>query len=195
MKLGDVLREDIRVFRLVRPRKGVLKYIYYPDFRTVVLFRVSQRLFQYRPLRPVAYFITVLNDLIAGVWIGPQVQIGPGLFLGHARGLVVNPTAKIGRYCSIMQRVTIGGPQVTIGDYTEINSGAQIVSNVRGDARLSVGSYCIIGAGAVVVHDVPDFSVVVGVPGKVVRTISPSENWVEYRRRRNEAAKNGEEDL
>ncbi len=185
MKFYKIIREDIRVFRLAHNRKGILKYLYYPDFRTVVLFRVSQWCYQFRLLRPVAYLLTMLNDLIAGVWIGPQAKFGSGLFLGHARGLVVNPTARVGRYCSIMQRVTIGGPNVTIGDYTEINAGAQIISNVRGEGRLTVGSNCIIGAGAVVVHDVPDCSVVVGVPGKVVKKISLDENWVEFRKRRN----------
>lgn len=79
---------------------------------------------------------------------------------------------------------------MTIGDYTEINAGAQIVSNARGNARLVVGSNCIIGAGAVVVRDVPDCSVVIGVPGKVVKVIQPSDNWVEFRIRRNEAGEN-----
>lgn len=186
MRLGEVLREDIWAFRLVHSGKGVLKYFYYPDFRAVVIFRLSQWCFHYKLLRPMAYFLTVLNDLITGIWIGPQVQAGPGLFLGHPRGLVVNPSATIGSYCSIMQRVTIGGPNVTIGDFTEINAGAQIVSNARGIACLNIGSHCIIGAGAVVVHDVSDFSVVVGVPGRVVKTISPNENWVEFRKFRNE---------
>jgi serine O-acetyltransferase len=185
MKLLEVVREDIRIFRLARPQKGLMKYLYYPDFRTVLIFRLSQWFFQFRILRPFAYLLTMINDLIAGVWIGPQVQAGPGLFLGHARGLVVNPSARIGRCCSILQRVTIGGPNVTIGDFTAITAGAQIISSHRGAGRLSVGSNCIIGAGAVVVADVPDNSVVVGVPGKVVKTIAPEDNWVEFRKRRN----------
>lgn len=106
--------------------------------------------------------------------------------LSHPRGLVVNPSAKIGSFCSIMQRVTIGGPNVTIGDNVEINAGAQIVSNARGAGRLDVGDNVIIGAGAVVVKDVPPQSVVVGVPAKVVKTIEPSENWIEFRKKRNE---------
>ena len=37
---------------------------------------------------------------------------------------------------------------------------------------MKIGNNCIIGAGAVVVTDIPDCSVVVGVPGKVIKSIS-----------------------
>ena len=80
-----------------------------------------------------------------------------------------------------------GGPHVTIGDYVEINAGAQVVSNARGVWQLNIGDNVIIGAGAVVVKDVPAQSVVVGVPAKVVKTIEPSDNWVEFRRERNKS--------
>ncbi len=180
-----IVKEDMRVFCLIHPQKGFLKYIYYPDFRAVILFRISQLLYKNKITRPFSYLITMMNDFVTGVWIGPRVEAGPGLFLGHPRGLVINPTAKIGAYCSVMQRVTIGGPNVTIGNYVEINSGAQIISNARGKGRLQVGDHAIIGAGAMVIQDVPHQSVVVGVPAKVVKKISESENWMAFRKRRN----------
>jgi len=185
------LKEDVRVFRLVHSKRGLLKYLYFPDFRAVVLFRLSQLFFQYRLLRPLAYACTVLNDLLTGVWIGPNVQAGPGLFLGHPRGLVVNPTAIIGSYCSIMQRVTIGGPNVVIGNYVEINAGAQIISNVKGMARLTVGDNVTIGAGSVVVKDIPANSVVVGVPARVVKENSEFGNWYDLRKHGKRESDNG----
>lgn len=184
----STLEQDIQAFRLVHPADGIFKYLYYPDFRAVVLFRISQLLYRHRISRPLAYLVTMLNDLVTGVWIGPRVEAGPGLFLGHPRGLVVNPDTRIGSYCAIMQRVTLGGPNVTIGDCVEINAGAQIVSNVRGSGMLTIGDNVIIGAGAVVVKDVPSESVVVGVPGRVVKSLAPSDNWVEFRKRRNGAS-------
>jgi len=181
----DIIQGDIKVFRLVHPKPGIFKYLYYPHMRTLIIFRLSQLLFNFRLLRPFAYLLTVLNDLLHGVWIGPKVQAGPGLFLGHARGLVVHPDTKIGKCCSIIQRVTIGGPNVTIGDYVEINSGANLISNDRGRAELTIGSHVIIGAGAVVLNDVEDCSVVVGVPAKVVKKITPNDSWVAYRMAKN----------
>ncbi len=183
----SVVTEDIKVFCLVHSRKGLFKYLYYPDFRAVMIFRLSQLMYKNKLTRPLSYLLTMFNDLVTGVWIGPRVSAGPGLFLGHPRGLVVNPTAKIGAYCSIMQRVTIGGPNVTIGDYVEINAGAQIISNARGAACLNIGDNVIIGAGSMVVKDIPSGSIAVGVPAKVVKSIDLSDNWIEFRRKRNES--------
>jgi serine O-acetyltransferase len=180
MRLVETLRADMQSFRLVHPEKGFMKYLYYPDARTVVIFRLSQWFYQFRLFRPLSYLCTVLNDLIAGVWIGPRVNAGEGLVFAHARGLVVNPTAVIGKNCLILQRVTIGGPNVVIGDNVALYANATVVSNVRGRAALSIGGSSIIGAGAVVTSDVPELSVVVGVPGKVVKTIDPSEDWVGF---------------
>lgn len=184
MNLIETLRMDMRSFNLVHPEKGLLKYFYYPDARTVLIFRLSQWFYQFRIVRPLSYLCTVLNDLIAGVWIGPRVQAGGGLVFAHARGLVINPTAVIGKNCLILQRVTIGGPNIVIGDNVALYANATVVSNVRGRAALQIGSGAIIGAGAVVTSDVPDYSVVVGVPGKVVKVISPDEDWVGFAKMR-----------
>ena len=180
MNLFEILRLDFRTFNLVHPQKGMLKYFYYPDARTVLIFRLSQWFYQFKLLRPLSYFCTVLNDLIAGVWIGPRVQVGGGLVLAHARGLVVNPTAIIGKNCLILQRVTIGGPDVVIGDNVALYANATVVSNHRGRAALHIGNNVIIGAGSVVVGDIPDCSIVAGVPGKVVKVIQKEDDWVGF---------------
>ena len=181
----DKLKEDVRVFQLVYPQRGLLKYFYQPGFRALIIFRLAQLCFRSTITRPLSYVLVTLNDLLCGVWIGPKVEAGPGLFLGHPRGLVVNPDTKIGSYCSIIQRVTLGGPKIVIGDFVEINAGAQLISNDRGRGSLNIGSNVIIGAAALVLKDVPDCSVVAGVPAKVVKEISPKDNWINYRQRMN----------
>lgn len=178
-----VVKEDISVFRVTHSQNGVFKYLYYPDLRVVLIFRLSQLLYRWALTRPFAYVCTLINDFMHGVWIGPRVVAGPGLSLAHPRGLVVNPGTCIGRYCSILQRVTIGGPNVVIGDYVSICANVTIVSNIRGNGSLTIGDYSIIGAGSVVVRDVPECAVVVGVPGKIVKLISPDDNWFSFTRR------------
>ena len=180
--LRHYFRRDLESFRLCHPEKGWLKYIYYPDIRTVLIFRLSQWCFRFRWLRPVSYLLTIINDLIAGVWIGPRVEVGPGLALAHARGLVVNPTAKLGENCLILQRVTIGGPNVVIGNNVSLNAAATVVSNVRGKAALTIGSHVIVGAGAVVTSDIPSCSIAVGLPAKVVKALPEEEDWVAFAR-------------
>lgn len=53
---------------------------------------------------------------------------------------------------------------ITIGDDCWIGSGARILTGVK------IGKGSVIGAGSVVVKDVPEYSVVVGVPGRVIKS-------------------------
>jgi serine O-acetyltransferase len=165
----EKVREDVRVFKLKHQNQNHwLAYFYYPEFRTQMLLRCSQWCYKHH-LSLLAYLITVFNDFSAGIWIGPQVEIGKGLFLGHARGVVINPKTKIGNYCTLVQQVGLGGPQVTLGNFVSIGAGAKIIS--RRDRPIEIGDFVIIGAGSVVTKNVPSFSVVAGVPAKRIRKI------------------------
>lgn len=159
------LREDVRVFSAKHHHQGVFKYLYYPDVRAVILYRLSRWCFLHR-LKPLAYLLVNLNDLFHGVWIGPNVTAGAGLSLGHPRGLVVNPGTRIGRYCTLLNQVTCGGPQVEIGDYVEVGAGAKIISTF--DRHVHVGDHCIVGAGAVVTKSFPAGSILAGVPARQI---------------------------
>lgn len=53
--------------------------------------------------------------------------------------------------------------EVHVGEGTQIGIGAVVVP------RIQIGKWATIGAGAVVIEDVPDFAVVVGNPGKIIK--------------------------
>jgi acetyltransferase EpsM len=52
---------------------------------------------------------------------------------------------------------------VKVGEGTQIGIGACVMQNIR------IGKWAIIGAGAVIIRDVPDYAVVVGNPGRVIK--------------------------
>ena len=165
--------EDIRVFNAKHQgRNRWLRYVYFPGFRTILLIRLSRWCYTHS-LGFLAYTITLFNEFSAGVWIGPQVEIGKGFFLGHARGLVINPNTKIGDYCTVVQQVGFGGAKVKIGNYVNVGAGAKVISSL--DRPVEIGKFVIIGAGAVVTHDVPDFSVIAGIPARVLRRLTLDE--------------------
>lgn len=58
---------------------------------------------------------------------------------------------------------------VTIGDSVWIGGSVTILPGV------TIGNNCVIGAGSVVTHDIPDNSVAVGNPCRVIRTIGQSD--------------------
>ena len=101
-----------------------------------------------------------------GIEIPRSAQIGPGLFIGHAGGIVIASEARIGRNLDLSHQVTIGmsgqgdrrGYPV-IGDNVYIAPGAKVFGKIR------VGNGVKIGANAVVYTDVPDGAVVALDPG------------------------------
>jgi carbonic anhydrase/acetyltransferase-like protein (isoleucine patch superfamily) len=71
----------------------------------------------------------------------------------------------VGRDCTIGHNVILHG--CTIGDETLIGMGATILNGAR------IGKNCLIGAGALITEgkEIPDGSLVMGAPGKVVRQL------------------------
>ncbi|MFX0544495.1 gamma carbonic anhydrase family protein [Roseovarius sp. S1116L3] len=72
---------------------------------------------------------------------------------------------KIGQGCTIGHKAMLHG--CTIGDNSLIGMGATVLNGAR------IGKNCLIGAGALITEgkEIPDGSLVVGAPGKVVRQL------------------------
>ena len=125
-----------------------------------------------------------LARAVTGIEIHPCATVGDGLFIDHGIGVVVGETAEIGENVTLYQGVTLGGTgfatgkrHPTVEDNVTIGSGAKLLGPIR------VGHGAKIGANAVVVHDVPPNSTVVGNPGHPVRVDGrkpegPDADWV-----------------
>lgn len=106
-----------------------------------------------------------LLSIKLGIQIPSSTKIGYGLYIGHAVGIVVNPTCIIGNNCSISQFLSIGSNShsaASIGNNVYIGPNVCIVGNVH------IGSDSTIGAGAVVIRNVLHNSTVAGVPAKEI---------------------------
>lgn len=131
-------------------------------------FRIGHFLYKKRiPLIPK--LITYFNRLIWSCYLPTSLEVGDNLILGYqGLGIVIHNRSKIGNNCHIDQNVTIGGTtkkyQVPIlGDNVYVGAGAKILGPIK------IGDNVIIGANSVVISDIPSNSLVVGIPGKVVR--------------------------
>ncbi len=90
-----------------------------------------------------------------------KVTIGAGAFSGHDVMILTgghDPSVFVDRH------LTNGGGPVTIGEGAWLCTRSIIVGPV------TIGKHAVIGAGAVVVDDVPDYALAVGVPARVVKT-------------------------
>lgn len=99
------------------------------------------------------------------MWISPKCKIGNNIHFMHLDGITIGSGAIIGDNCTIYHQVTIGkknGKFPIIGNNVTIYPGAKIIGDVK------IGDNSIIGANAVVIKDVPENSVAVGVPAKIL---------------------------
>jgi len=113
-----------------------------------------------------------VNRLAFAVVLPPSVRVGKGVMLGYSGlGTVIHAQAVIGDRVVIGSGVTIGGRNglrevPVIANDVDIGTGAKILGPIR------IGRGAIVGANAVVIHDVPDYAVVAGVPARVLRVRS-----------------------
>ena len=110
-----------------------------------------------------------------------QTQIGEGLYIGHFGHIIINPGCKIGKNFNIAAGVLIGNAQgkypgtPTIGDNVKVGQNAIIIG------KINIGNDVLVAPGAFVNFDVPDNSIVIGSPGKIIpRDSSPTEKYIVY---------------
>jgi serine O-acetyltransferase len=177
-----VIREQFEtIFREDPAAKSKLEIILcYPGFHAILLHRAAHRLYEANiPILP--RFISQLSRFLTGIEIHPGATIGRRCFIDHGMGVVIGETAEIGDDVLLYQGVTLGGTgneqgkrHPTIGNNVVIGTGAKVLGSIR------IGSHVKIGAGSVVVHPVPDYSTVVGIPGRIVRTRTANAGVLEH---------------
>ena len=117
-----------------------------------------------------------------GISIPYNTRIGPGLYIGHHGGIVINYDVVIGEDCNLNHEVTIGAkyggktPGIpVIGDRVYLGPGCKVIGGIR------LGNGVAVGANSVVIDSVPDFGVVAGVPAKVISVKGSSDYVVNTR--------------
>ena len=100
--------------------------------------------------------ISIANSLE----IGEKVLLSPNVYITDCDHEYRNIDVPV-----IEQGIVQKGQAVSIGDGSYIGINTVIVGNVK------IGKHCVIGANSVVTKDVPDYSVAVGIPARVIKNI------------------------
>ena len=116
--------------------------------------------------------------------LGQNVFVAPGVTIGNNvkiqnnvsvyAGTTIEDDVFLGPAC-VLTNVTNPRSQVVrrgIYESTRIRRGATVGANATIVCGTELGRYCFIAAGAVVTKDVPDYAMVMGVPGQVAGWMS-----------------------
>jgi serine O-acetyltransferase len=128
--------------------------------------------------------LAYLSRSLTGIEIHPAAKIADGLFIDHGMGVVIGETAEVGENVTIYQGVTLGGTGFATGKrHPTVERNVTIGSGAKLLGPITIGHGAKIGANAVVIHDVPPNSTVVGNPGHPVRVEGkrpegPDADWV-----------------
>src|SRR5438046_4843161 len=165
----DAFRRDIRAVLERDPaaRSSLEVLLCYPGVHALVFHRLAHTLWHHGWLT-MARLVSHFARFVTGIEIHPAAKLGPGLFIDHGMGVVSGGAAEVGENVTIYQGVSLAGTSLkrekrhpTLGNNVVVGAGAKVIGG------FSIGSGSRIGAGSVVVREVPENSVVVGVPGRV----------------------------
>lgn len=139
----------------------------------MLVYRFGRARYAVRPAllrKPLSLLYKVLYkmvQIVTGIELPCEVALGHGFVIEHSGGIVVSGFARFGDNCRIRNGVVIGLARVEepcapqLGNDVDVGAGAKLLGNIR------IGNRVRIGANAVVVCDVPDDCIAVGVPAVV----------------------------
>jgi len=147
----------------------------YPGVKAVFFHRIAN-FFAIAKFDLIARIISQFSRFLTGIEIHPKAKIGKNLFIDHGMGVVIGETSEIGDDVTIYHNVTLGGvsPSInsnkqrnvkrhpTLEDKVVVGSGAQILGPI------TIGKNSLIGSNAVVTKDVPEKSIMAGIPARRV---------------------------
>ncbi len=150
-----------------------LKKVFRPlELKYISLFRKANKC-KFLPLKLCYVFMLMLLSYKTQIQIPARTSIGEGFYIGHLGRIIINPEARLGKNVNVSTGVIIGmenrgkrkgAPQIS--DNCWIGANAVVVGNIK------IGSDVLIAPLTFVNFDVPDHSVVIGNPGKII----PKEN-------------------
>lgn len=178
--MDDVLIKDLWRYEGVNCHRLLikLKYIFFVPGYTYTFFYRKCQTSHFRFLYQVFLRLT---SYITHIQIPVATRIGEGLYIGHFGSIIVNPDAVIGKNFCVSAGTLVGNAQgkrkgaPVIGSNVIMGRNSIIIGNVR------IGNDVLVAPGAFVNFDVPDNSIVIGNPGKIIsRDSSPTDKYIVY---------------
>ena len=156
-----------------------VKRIFRPlEIKYIALYRKAN-MCTFAPLKRLYMLRLMLLSHKTQIQIPARTSIGEGFYIGHLGRVIIHPNAKLGKNVNIGTGVTIGkenrgkrkgAPQIS--DNCWIGTNAVIVGNVK------IGSDVLIAPLTYVNFDVPEHSIVIGNPGKIIPKENATQDYI-----------------
>ena len=179
--IGASIRSDLQAFRERDPAcaRYSVPLLYFKGFHALQAYRIEHFLWHQERSELALYLQSRVSEVFA-VDIHPAAQIGSGILLDHATGLVIGETAVVGDHVSLLHEVTLGGTGKATGDrHPKIRSGVLIGSGAKILGNVEIGEGAKVAAGSMVLNDVPAHCTVAGVPAQPVGECTESQPALE----------------
>ena len=168
--IGQAARADLNaVFQRDSACKSLYEpFLYFKGYHALQAWRVAHWLWQ-QERRSLALFLQHRISVVFSVDIHPAAQLGEGILLDHATGIVIGETAVVEDNVSIMQSVTLGGTGKESGDrHPKVRCGVLIGAGSKVLGNIEIGRCAQVASGSVVLKSVPAQKLVAGVPARVI---------------------------
>jgi len=170
--VAEPFREDVRVWEGLGygPRDGgrlrtLLLAARYAGVRAIALHRLAYWT-RVNHVPGASTVLVQLNIMLHGIDIVASVPIGPGAYIPHPVGIVIN-AMRIGSHVTLQGGITVG--LRTDRRFPIVEDGVTLGAGCRVLGPVTVGERATVGANAVVLDDVEPETTVVGVPARPVR--------------------------
>lgn len=161
------LKADFRAAQEDRVlEKGLWRVLFRMETPAIVCYRFGHWVEKLRVpvIRQLLLIVSMIFQrfvqVLVGIYISPDAEIGPGLVIHTPFGIVVGPN-KIGEHCTIQNGVVIAAGTRGIGDNVYFGAGAKVMGGAK------IGNNVVVAANSLVLTDVPDNMTVIGVPARI----------------------------
>jgi len=164
------IRKDLQAIRDRDPasRGFLMPFLFFKGFHALQSYRVAHWLWN-RGQQVLAVHLQNRISEVFGVDIHPAAQLGAGILLDHASGIVIGETAVVEDDVSMLHEVTLGGTGKEQGDrHPKVRQGVLIGAGAKILGNIEIGTGAKVCAGSIVLKPVPPHCTVAGVPARIV---------------------------
>ena len=158
------IRQDLQNYQNDWGAQGFWVMVVYRfgQWRYTIKFSILRKIFSF--LYKIAYKII---QIITGIELPCEAKIGNNFIIDHFGGIIISGYAQFGNNCRIRNGVVVGLKNINnptapvLGNDVDIGAGAKVLGPI------TIGDRVSIGANAVVLQNIPDDSIAVGIPATI----------------------------